>query len=388
MKVLMLAPHRFFVVLGTPIALRYFLRALSELGHEVDMLTYPQGEDVVIKNVTVTRIPKIPIVKKIPIGFSWQKLVLDFFLFFQCIKIMRKNKYDVVHATEEAAFIAYVMKKIFGVPYIYDMDCSMVQNMLQNYPKLQFLHKCLSIFEKFVVKHSMATIPVCKALADIVQSYDKEKKVSLIQDIAMFDEGASLNQIDSKNDFRGSGIVIMYIGNLEKHQGIHLLIESFAMVIKKQEDVSLVIIGGSESDVEHYKEFAGRFNVLKKMYFLGTRPPEELSGFLKEADILVSSRIRGNNTPMKIYSYLLSGKPIVATRCYTHTQVLTDEVSVLTNPVPEDFAEGILKVIRDPDFAKRIGKAAKELAKREYSYEVFKNKVAKLYTWIEETVVS
>ena len=49
-------------------------------------------------------------------------------------------------------------------------------------------------------------------------------------------------------------------------------------------------------------------------------------------DILVSPRIRGTNTPLKIYSYLRSGKPIVATDLLTHTQVLSPDVARLVAP--------------------------------------------------------
>ena len=56
--------------------------------------------------------------------------------------------------------------------------------------------------------------------------------------------------------------------------------------------------------------------------FAGERPASEIPAYLLAADVLVSPRSRGTNTPLKIYQYLRSGKPIVATRLLTHTQVL------------------------------------------------------------------
>ena len=63
--------------------------------------------------------------------------------------------------------------------------------------------------------------------------------------------------------------------------------------------------------------------------FTGQQPAREIPGFVRPRDVLVSPRIRGTNTPLKIYSYLRSGKPIVATNLLTHTQVLTPEVARL-----------------------------------------------------------
>ena len=64
--------------------------------------------------------------------------------------------------------------------------------------------------------------------------------------------------------------------------------------------------------------------------FAGERPAEEMPAYLLACDVLVSPRSRGTNTPLKIYQYLRSGKPIVATRLLTHTQVLGDETAILT----------------------------------------------------------
>jgi glycosyltransferase involved in cell wall biosynthesis len=91
--------------------------------------------------------------------------------------------------------------------------------------------------------------------------------------------------------------------------------------------------------------------------------------YLSAGDILVSPRSSGTNTPLKIYSYLRAGKPIVATRLLTHTQVLNDDVAVLTEPHPEAFAEGILTLMRDPDRARRLGRNARRLSEESYSYE-------------------
>ena len=75
---------------------------------------------------------------------------------------------------------------------------------------------------------------------------------------------------------------------------------------------------------------AARAGIEDATIFAGERPAEEIPAYLLAADVLVSPRSRGTNTPLKIYQYLRSGKPIVATRLLTHTQVLTDDTAVLT----------------------------------------------------------
>ena len=105
--------------------------------------------------------------------------------------------------------------------------------------------------------------------------------------------------------------------------------------------------------------------------FAGQRPAEEIPAFLDAADVLVSPRSLGTNTPLKIYQYLRSGRPIVATRLLTHTQVLDDEVSFLTEATAEGFGAGILAALADPERARAVGARARHLAETKYSYEAY-----------------
>ena len=76
----------------------------------------------------------------------------------------------------------------------------------------------------------------------------------------------------------------------------------------------------------------------------------------------------------KIYQYLRSGRPIVAARLLTHTQVLSDETAILTGPTPDEFAAGILAALDDPARSAGIGRRARALAETKYSYEVYLEK--------------
>ncbi len=85
----------------------------------------------------------------------------------------------------------------------------------------------------------------------------------------------------------------------------------------------------------------------------------------------MSPRSLGTNTPLKIYQYLRAGRPIIATRLLTHTQVLDDEVAFLTDATPAGFGAGILAAIADPDRARTVGARARHLAETKYSYDAY-----------------
>src|SRR4029450_191850 len=101
------------------------------------------------------------------------------------------------------------------------------------------------------------------------------------------------------------------------------------------------------------------------------QPAEEIPAYLLAPSVRVSPRSRGTNTPLKIYQYLRSGTPIVATRLLTHTQVLNDETAILTGASAAEFGEGIREALGNKERAAAVGQRAGRLAETKYSYEAY-----------------
>lgn len=184
MNILLLAPHPFYQNRGTPIAVDLVLKVLSERGEQIDVVTYHEGRDVEYNNVKIHRTPNLPFVKNIRPGFSWKKIVCDFFMFFQVINLIFKKRYNLIHAGEEAVFIALVLKVLFKIPYVYDMDSSIAQQMVEKHPGLKFLASFFDFCEGLAVKNSEVVVAVCDALSEDIQKY-RPKKVVVIPDISL-----------------------------------------------------------------------------------------------------------------------------------------------------------------------------------------------------------
>jgi glycosyltransferase involved in cell wall biosynthesis len=178
----------------------------------------------------------------------------------------------------------------------------------------------------------------------------------------------------------------MYIGNLESYQGIDLLLNSFQRICKHDSNVDLVIIGGVDKDSRHYRDMAEQLGIGALVHLLGPRPVDLIGQYMKQADILVSPRTQGANTPMKIYSYLDSGRAVLATRLPTHTQVLDDSIAVLAEPNSRDFANAMLNLLADEQRQSQLAAAAKEKIQKEHSYPVFRTRVHELYSLVDKSI--
>lgn len=386
MKILFLAPHPYYQDRGTPIAVRMLLQYLSGRGYQIDVLTYHEGADVVFPNVTIYRIPRIPGIQGITPGFSIKKLLCDAVLFFKAWRMAAGQEYDLLHAVEESAFAACLISWRFGIPFVFDMDSSLPQQLVEKHPYMKVMFPWFQRWEAFAIRRALAIVPVCDALADIGRRAGA-RKIFVLRDISLLEQGQSL---PSEENLRESlplrGVCFMYIGNLEVYQGIDLLLDSFAVLHKEGAEASLVIVGGAFRDIQFYQEKAGRLGIEKNVHFLGPRPVNQMGALIKNADVLVSPRIKGHNTPMKIYSYLDSGRPILATDLFTHTQVLTPDVAVLEPPIPERFAQGMRKLTRNPELRNALACKAQNLARKKYCLSVYLKTAGDLYDYIDTQV--
>ncbi len=193
---------------------------------------------------------------------------------------------------------------------------------------------------------------------------------------------AAAVELARRYDLVGKG-VILYTGTFEPYQGLDLLVKATPIVVRVRPATVFVCVGGKAAQVEALQRQASSHGVGQYFVFPGEVPPESVEAHFAIADVLVSLRVSGTNTPLKIYAYLRSGVPILATDVRAHTQVLTSEVALLVEPKPEVIAEGILRLLTDREFAQSLSANARQLAHEAYSPEAYHAKVAEVYAFLE-----
>ena len=380
MRILLLAPHPFYQERGTPIAVDLLLRALAKRGDRVDLLTYAEGEDRDYgPGVRIHRLRTPRFLRGIRPGFSLKKLLADAYMLPHAARLARENGYDAIHAVEEAAFIARRIGRKQGIPYVFDMDSSMPRQIADKLPLASPLLPLMRALERRAVRGAEVVVPMCDALAQEAEAAGA-KRVVVLRDISLLPVDPPLCP---EKGFRLAlglrGPALLYVGNLEPYQGIDLLLDAFARVAPKAPDASLVVAGGRPEDVSAYRAKADALGIGPQTRFLGPRPVADMIHLFRDADVLVSPRTQGQNTPMKIYSYLDSGKPVLATRLPTHTQVLNDDVAWLVEPAPQAVADGLVRLLADAPLRQRLAENAKRLARAAYSLPAFEAALERLY---------
>jgi len=371
----MIAPEPFFEARGTPFSEYHRIRALLELGHTVDLVTYPFGRDVSLPGLRVFRCIRPPFIREVRIGPSLAKIPLDVTLAVTAIRRTLTERYDAVHSHEEGSLIGVVLASIYGIPHLYDMHSSLPQQLTNfAFTRSRLLTRALGWMERFVVRRSKVVVVICPHLEELVRGIEPGVPAVLIEnapgsgDTPVAGSGARVREdLGLGPDAR----VVLYTGTFEAYQGLDLLFEAARHVIGQCPDARFVLAGGRPEQIAHAREQVARAGLGHAVVFAGQRPAEEIPLFLDAADVLVSPRSTGTNTPLKSYQYLRSGRPIVATRLLTHTQVLNDDVAILTAATAEAFAAGIVSALTDPARAQAVGDRARHLADTKYSYEAY-----------------
>lgn len=385
MRILVLAPHPYRIVRGTSIDLDLLLRVLCARPRtRVDLVCYPEGEDPGYPNLEVHRIPSTPLTRGTKPGFSLRKLGCDVLLAYRAWQLLRERSYDVIHADEEAAFLALLAKRRYGIPYVYDLDSSVAQQMVEKYPGLRPAAGLLDRMEAAAIRGALATAPVCNALADLCRRRGSAEVVTL-HDISQLACPGAPRTGKLAAEVGTERAILLYVGNLEAYQGIDLLLESFALAAPRA-DIDLVVIGGDKDDIARYRARATALGVASRVHFLGPRPLELLDGYLAEADVLVAPRIRGLNTPMKVFPYLHSGRPVLVTDLPTHSQILTPEVAMLAPANPEGFARAIQRLAVDPELRRQLGARGRAFAEADHTFPAHAERVNRLYDYVERAI--
>lgn len=401
-NVLIIAPQPFFTQRGTPINIRAMAQALVEGGYCPTLLVYPFGDDIELKDIRVVRTFRPFFIRNVSIGFSIPKLILDFCLALTALKLVYQGNFKIIHGIEEGAFIAGFTALLSKTPYIVDLDSDMSLQMKKT--AFPFSHIPLSVYiaiERLLLKRAALAISVCRALSEKARLLAPKVPVVQIEDIPVA-QALKLTPTLSPETLRKQlaphgETIVLYTGNFEEYQGVDILLHGFHGFLSSIKDgqltnlndlsrssrIKLVIVGGTKEANKSLSQQVNALHISASVALLGEQPINEIPAYEQAASYLISPRKYGCNTPLKLYSYMSSGIPILATNIESHTQVLDCSSAFLFEPNAESLAQLLLRINNDPTGSHNEGQAkatrAKHIVDTNYSWDAFSDKLLKAY---------
>lgn len=187
-----------------------------------------------------------------------------------------------------------------------------------------------------------------------------------------FKSTESKDQLRERLSLPRAPFIVMYLGHLYAWKGADTIL-ALAEACRSDEGIIFVCVGGLASDIEKYQALA-RGKKLDNIMYLGHVPKRDTPSYLMAADALllpnspVSEESISYTSPIKLFEYMASRRPVIASDLPSLREILSEEYALLVPPddVPA-FRDAVLKLKNDEYFGA-------ELASRAYG-------LVTQYTW-------
>lgn len=332
-NILMIAPTPFFSDRGCHVRIYEEAKALQEDGNRTTVLTYGLGRDM--PGIKTVRILNPFWYKKLSAGPSWTKLFLDCLMILKCKKLLKKEKFDIIHAhLHEGAFIA--QKSTKKLPIVLDRQGSLVGELsTHGFIKKGIKQKIFKRLEREIEEKSNI----------IISSTPYPKAITFWDGVDIFEKKPT----------------IIFVGVLSKYQGA----DCISYCAKKIPEANFIIVGTGEYNLPK----------LNNIFHINKIPYESIQIIIKSADLGLSPKIfEGGESNLKLLTYASVGLPVL---CYDHpvNKELLGNVGIYAKYKNfDDFCKKIKQFIDG-----KIKTKSEELIKQAKTKKWEINKLEKIY---------
>jgi glycosyltransferase involved in cell wall biosynthesis len=307
----------------------------------------PFGYYGIPRDFTIVRLPCVDLVRFGRVGYLVQ---IWTFSLFAIVYALRSGR--VVYSRDEFTLFLY---SFFGKPFVFEAHTGKWNQVL-----------------RVVMRRARLVVPITDGLKRFfVKKGVLESKMLVAPDGANLERFARAGgKLESRAalSLPENARIVVYSGHLYPRKGAHVLAESAEAL----RDTLVVFVGGTDEDVVSFRaRYGHRSNIL----ILGHRPHAEIPLYLASADVLVipnsakDDDSREFTSPMKLFEYMTSGTPIVASDVPSLREILTEETAMFFSPDdPNDLGRAVNAVLADDTSSARLGeKARTEVAKYDWN---------------------
>lgn len=357
---------------------RFLAKYMARLGVDVNILTSKPGKEDTVDHPEGYRLYYVGRTKNKLSGTHIPELVIFALTIIYYSKIVLKQiQPDLIHCffTLPSGSCGLYCKKIYKIPYIISALGADVPGFNIGDWRLDIYHTLTRFLSKSIWNNSSHIIANGNSLKETCKRFSPEQEIEIISngvDTELF--------YPDKNKHPGTNEVqLLFISRLMPQKGIDILIKACNVLNTKGiTNYKLTIVGEG-----HLKglmfSLIDRFNLKKKINFLGWKDLEELPEIYRRADIFILPSVMEGMSSVVLQA-MASGLPIVASRVKGFEEVVEENINGLFAEYnnPNQFAEAIEKLIKSPELREKMSKQSIEKSKQ-FSWENIAKKYLEFY---------
>lgn len=382
---------------GASIHLRAITRALSDLGHEVLLLSPKKtpaemtaagggSRDHPARALLPGGCPPAEQTGRLLKGWLQDRglrdsvarelrhLIYNAWVHDPALEVLRPDPPDAI--VERLSLFGHVgidLADALNVPLITEVNAPLAEEA-RAFRSLQ-LTELASEIEQRVLSRADAIIAVSAVLADhLAAAGVSRRKLHVIPngvDVALFDGAASREVCRARLDFEDE-FVVGFAGSLKDWHGVDVLLAAFALLRRDDPSTRLLIVGTGPGEA-HLRKTAAEMNGGESVIFTGAVPHDRVPELLQAMDVAVAPFHQTDSfyfSPVKLFEYMVSGTCVVASRLGQIAEVVQDGVNgLLCAPSDEqDLCAVLKKARRSPDLRRRLGLQAAQTVRAQYTW--------------------
>lgn len=286
---------------------------------------------------------------------------------------------DLYHFHDPELLPIGIWLKLRGKKVVYDIHENLPAQILgKTYLRPSILRHTIArgaLFSEWIATRVLDGLVI--ANPRVAERFSSSKVISL----ANYPILSLIDDSPSRENMQKERPVIIYVGGLTPIRGICEMIDAIELL---NDDTELWLLGPwvSEAFKSHCMEKPG----WKHAHYLGYVTPEEVYGYLKNADIgMVLLHPQQNyltNLPVKAFEYMACSLPMIMSD-FPYWREVFEGAAIFVDPEnPEAITKAIQYLLDHPNEARRIGKTGRQLVEKKYSWEAESQKLLALYKQI------
>lgn len=372
---------------GSAASIREMSDTLTDMGHNVTIVTYPIGqEDIHVRCAKVRRTDSFRPETNAKVGPSADKFLLDFKLLKLLCRVIREEKIDVIHAHNyEGALVGIIAKFITGRPLLYNA-VNLMSDELAGYKFIRpaFLANWLAaILDWFIPIFPDHITAVSPELRDwFVEHGVRADKVDMVPagiEPGMFDH-PNPEKFRAQLPINGRPVV-MYTGVLNAFQRVDHLLRAFAVTRREHPDALLLMVSPlvSENHEREHKELAQELGIADSIIWIAPHALEDLPSYLALADVTVVPRPECPGHPVKLLNYMLAGKPTVTFAGSAKGVRHLHDAFIVPNHDFEALGRGISTLLKDKALAAELGANGRATVLADFDWRQICRRIVRIY---------
>jgi glycosyltransferase involved in cell wall biosynthesis len=358
------------------------------MGHDVHIVTYSFGDDLPVGGAKLHRIPHWGKARSKYVGPSKEKPFLDALMVAELLKVIRREKIDIIHAHNyEGALVGIAAKLVTGKPLIYNA-VNLMSDELHTYGfiKPEFLAKgiarALDWFVPILPDHILTLTPELNDA--LIKKGVKPERLTIVPcgvKPEMFDN-ADPTKFRRQYPVEGRKVV-MYTGINSAFQRVDYLLRAFTVVLKEEPNSVLMVVSPmerhQEPDLIVNQQLAEQLGISKNVIWVGPHTLDDLPHYLALADVTVVPRPECPGHPIKLLNYMMASRPIVCFQGAAKGIEHMRDALIVPDHNWQQMGKDIVTLIRDREVAARLGARAKETVLENFDWRILCKRVEGIY---------